>query len=132
MQVNRHVPRVRVAMVATGLALAGVASGCVMVVDGNGLDRGTVEWTSASASSAPVTARSATADGVLARDVQARFRIDSMIAAEDITVSSRGDTVTLHGRASNIDVLAHALRVAADTPGTARVVSRLTVEMEVL
>lgn len=132
MQVNRHSPRMRVAMVATCLALASAASGCVLVVGGNGPDRGTVEWASASASSAPVTARSATADGVLARDVQARFRIDSMVAEEDITVSSRGHTVTLHGRASNVDVLGHALRVAADTPGAARVVSRLTVEMEVL
>jgi osmotically-inducible protein OsmY len=129
MQVNRHFPRVRVALVATCLALAG---GCVLVVGGNGPERGDVEWKSAGTSSVPATARSATVDGVLARDVQARFRNDSIVAAEDITVSSRGDTVTLHGRASSVDVLGHALHVAADTPGTARVVSRLTVEMEVL
>lgn len=129
MQVNRTFPRVRVAVVAACLALTG---GCVLVVGGNGPERGDVEWKSAGASSSPVTARAATADGLLARDVQARFGIDTLVAAEDITVSSSGNVVTLHGRASNVDVLEHALRVAADTPGVARVVSRLTVEMEVL
>jgi osmotically-inducible protein OsmY len=114
-------------------ALLGSAlGGCVLVVDGDGRRHGDVEWSSAGAASPPVTARAATADGVLARDVQARFSIDSVVAGEDITVSSSGNVVTLHGRASNVDVLAHAIRVAADTPGVARVVSRLTVEKEVI
>lgn len=129
MQVNRYFPRVQVAVVAACLVLTG---GCVLVVGGNSPERGDVEWKSAGAANAPVTARAATPDGVLARDVQARYRIDTLVAAEDITVSSSGNVVTLHGRASSVEVLEHALRIAADTPGVARVVSRLTVEMEVM
>lgn len=109
-------------------AAALAAGGCVVVVDGEGVHRGTsdVEWAKVS----EPAANSATADGALAREVRSRFAADTALAAEDITVSSSGDIVTLHGRLSSAALLEHALGVAADVPGVTRVVSRLTIEME--
>ena len=100
------------------------------IEDGEGVHRGTsdVEWAKVS-EPAPVTATEA-ADGALAREVRSRFMADTALAAEDITVSSSGDVVTLHGRLSNPALLEHALGVAAEVPGVNRVVSRLSIEME--
>ncbi|NGP52573.1 BON domain-containing protein [Thioalkalivibrio sp. XN8] len=111
-------------------AVALAAGGCVVVVDGEGVHRGKsdVEWAKVG-DSAPAAA-SAAADGALAREVRNRFEADTALAGEDITVSSSGDVVTLHGRLGEPALLEHALRVAAEVPGVTRVVSRLTIEME--
>lgn len=109
-------------------AVALAAGGCVVVVDGEGVHRGTsdVEWAKVSEPTPAATAE----DGALAREVRSRFQADTALAEEDITVSSSGEVVTLHGRLSNAALLEHALGVAADVPGVSRVVSRLTIEME--
>jgi hypothetical protein len=115
------------------LALASLAvtsAGCVLVVGGDrkagsGAD---VEWSGARETT--VATRSTLNDDRLAREVRARMQLDSALEGEDITVSSRGEVVTLHGRVSDVARLEHAMRVAADVPGVARVVSRLTIEME--
>ena len=119
-----------VSIVALGAA-ALAAGGCVVVVDGEGVHRGTsdVEWARVS-EPAPASSTAVAADGALAREVRSRFQADTALAEEDITVSSSGDVVTLHGRLSNAALLEHALRVAAEVPGVTRVVSRLTIEME--
>lgn len=120
------------------LLLAGTAltaTGCVLVVDGNGSTRrGDVEWASDRDHGTTVmrsaSAGATIADGTLAREVEERVRVDSSLAGEDITISSSGDIVTLHGRVSDIARLEHVMRTAAGVPGVARVVSRLTVELE--
>jgi osmotically-inducible protein OsmY len=111
-------------------AAALAASGCVVVVDGEGVHRGKsdVEW--ANVSEPAPTMSDAPADGGLAREVRTRFMADTALAAEDITVSSSADVVTLHGRLSDAALLEHALRVAAEVPGVSRVVSRMTIEKE--
>lgn len=118
------------AAMALTLAVAmTTASGCVLVVGGErDVRRADVEWSSNREDG--FTARSIGANGRLAREVGARISVDSALAGQDITVSSSGDVVTLHGRVNDIALLEHAMRVAADVPGVARVVSRLTVEME--
>lgn len=118
------------AALALTLAVAmTTASGCVLVVGGErDVRRADVEWSSNRDDG--FTARSIGANGRLAREVGARISVDSALAGQDITVSSSGDVVTLHGRVNDIALLEHVMRVAADVPGVARVVSRLTVEME--
>ena len=119
-------------LAASMLCMAALAAGgCVLVVDGDGVHRGhnsEVEWAKAGAT-APA-AQATVPDGALAQEVRARFKQDSALSGEDLTVSSSGAVVTLHGRLSDVAVLEHALRVAAEVPGVSRVVSRLTVEME--
>lgn len=114
-------------------ALLGVAaggSGCVLVVGGDGAHRrGEVEWASGGRDTV-ATVQAPNADSRLAREVDSRLRIDSALAGEDITVSANGSAVTLHGRVADVARLEHAMRVAADVPGVARVVSRLTIELE--
>ncbi len=111
------------------LAVATASTGCVLVVgDGGGHRRADVEWAGTRDQGAPVVPR--TVDQGLAREVESRIRLDSALEREDITVSSSGDVITLHGRVSGIDVLEHAMRIVAETPGVRRVVSRLTVTME--
>lgn len=136
---REQVMKTRINWVRAGVlmlaAMAVSTTGCVFVVGGDGAKRGAdVEWASdrnAGVTPARVATTSAQpADGMLAREVDARMRIDSALSREDITVSSTGDVVTLHGRVTDIGRLEHAMRVAADVPGVARVVSRLTVEME--
>lgn len=116
--------------VLTLCAAAAAAGGCVVVLDGEGVHRAKtdVEWARASESGPPSS--SAAADGALAREVRSRFSADTALAEEDITVSSSGDVVTLHGRLGDAALLEHALGVAAEVPGVNRVVSRLTIEME--
>lgn len=112
------------------LALAGAAAGstgCVLVVGDGTPGRGDVEWSSDWGHS---RAEPEIVDRGLAQEVGARIRADSALAGEDITVSSNGDVVTLHGRVSNIALLENALRIATEAPGVTRVVSRVTVEME--
>jgi osmotically-inducible protein OsmY len=117
---------------AMALALAGavmVTSGCVLVVGGDrGNPQAEVEW--ARPSSHGTAAAPGSVNGSLAREVETRIRVDTALASEDISVSSSGNVVTLHGRVSDVSRLEHVMRVAADVPGVARVVSRLTVEME--
>lgn len=118
---------------AAVLALAGtmsIGTGCVLVVGNEGRPaRGDVEWSTGWDREA--TAAPASVDGGLARDVEARLRMDSALAGQDLTVSSSGDVVTLHGRMSDLALLENAVRTAAEVPGVARVVSRVTVEVEV-
>jgi osmotically-inducible protein OsmY len=103
--------------------------GCVLVVgDRGGIGRGDVEWASSHDRAVPVETRST--NGSAAREVDSRIRMERMLADQDITVSSSGDIVTLHGRVSDIGLLEHAMRIAAESPGVRRVVSRVTVEME--
>lgn len=110
------------------LLAAVLGSGCVLVVGGDGSGRGTdVEWSTWERGS---RAEPAAADGGLAREVQSRIRMDTALSAEDITVSSSGSVVTLHGRVGDLALLEHAMRVAGTVAGVTRVVSRLTVEME--
>jgi osmotically-inducible protein OsmY len=114
--------------VVTALLAAGLASGCVLVVGADGASRGTdVEWSTWDRGG---RTEPAAVDGGLAREVQSRIRTDSSLAGEDITVSSSGSVVTLHGRVGDLVLLEHAMQVAATVPGVTRVVSRLTVEME--
>lgn len=110
-----------------GMAIGGV--GCVLVV-GDGTHRGgEVEWASGSRD-APAVVHAPSAENRLAREVDSRLRLDGALAGEDITVSASGAAVTLHGRVADVARLEHAMRVAADVPGVARVISRLTVELE--
>lgn len=118
-----------------GLAAAALAAaaftgaGCVLVVgDSDGYRRADVEWASTRDHGGSATPRSV--DGGLAREVESRIRMDSSLAREDITVSSTGDVITLHGRVSDVALLEHAMRIAVESPGVQRVVSRLTVTME--
>lgn len=130
------IPTIFLGMAASLLAATTLlTTGCVFVVGGDSAKRnGEVEWaTDRDYSAAPQRSSAAgarVADGVLAREVEARLRIDSAVAAEDVTVSSSGDVVTLHGRVSEVALLEHIMRVAAAVPDVRRVVSRLTVEME--
>lgn len=107
------------------MALAGFASGCVVVVGDRGQDE---EWGVHWAGSDEVD-RAAPSDG-LARDVSGRMAEDPGLAAQDITVSARGGVVTLHGRVDSLQALEEAMTLAAQTPGVTRVVSRLTVVKE--
>lgn len=107
-----------------------MATGCVLVVgDSGGASRGDVEWSSSRSHS--TSARAVSVDGSLAREVESRIRMESSLAGEDITISSAGAVITLHGRVSDIARLEHAMRTAAEVPGVTRVVSRMTVELEV-
>lgn len=116
-----------VVLVLAGMMLA--TGGCVLVVDGDSgkARRADVEWESSHRQ--VETIQAGVADGTLAREVESRIRADEELAREDITVSSTGDVVTLHGRLSNIALLERAMRMASEVPGVSRVVSRLTVEM---
>jgi osmotically-inducible protein OsmY len=117
------------AMVLALTGAATVTSGCVVVVGGDRANpQAEVEWARPSGhgnAGAP-----SSANGSLAREVEARIRMDSALAGEDISAASNGNVVTLHGRVSDVSRLEHVMRVAADVPGVTRVVSRLTVEME--
>jgi osmotically-inducible protein OsmY len=105
------------------------AAGCVVVVGGDkDRHRADVQWAARADQAAPAAPRAT--DGSLAREVESRMKIDSSLQREDISVSSSGNVVTLHGRVSDLARLEHAMRIAADVPGVSRVVSRLTVEME--
>lgn len=117
-----------VALVLAGMMLAG--GGCVLIVDGDSgkARRADVEWESNPRQ--VTTVHAGVADGTLAREVEARIRLDDALSREDITISSTGDVVTLHGRLSNVALLERAMRMASEVPGVSRVVSRLTVEME--
>jgi osmotically-inducible protein OsmY len=115
--------------VAMLLAIALTTGGCVLVVgDRGGTGRADVEWASSHDRAVPVEARGT--NGSVAREVDSRIRMERMLADQDITVSSSGDIVTLHGRVSDIGLLEQAMRIAAESPGVRRVVSRVTVEME--
>lgn len=115
-------------LVLAGMALA--SGGCVLIVDGDSgkTRRADVEWESNTAQAETVYA--GVADGTLAREVESMIRVDDELAREDITVSSIGNVVTLHGRLSEVTLLQRAMRIATEVPGVSRVVSRLTVEME--
>lgn len=120
----------RMAMLAVVVVAMTAAAGCVVVVGGEGKHRhrADVQWASPPDQAAPASPRAT--DGSLARQVESRIEFDSSLQGEDISVSSSGDVVTLHGRVSDLPRLEHAMRVAIDVPGVRRVVSRLTVEME--
>ena len=119
----------RAAVVALAATMS-IGAGCVLVVGNEGRPaRGDVEWSTGW--DREPTATPASVDGSLARDVEARLRMDSSLAGQDLTVSSNGDVVTLHGRVSDLAVLENAVGTAADVPGVARVVSRVTVAVEV-
>ena len=108
------------------VAVAGLASGCVVVVG----DRGEGEdWAVHWAGSEEVDP--AAPSNVLAREVSGRLSYEPGLAEQDITVSAREGVVTLHGRVDSLKVLEEAMNVAAAAPGVTRVVSRLTVVMEV-
>lgn len=113
------------------VAAAAASAGCVLVVGDGGSDgyrRADVEW--ASTRDHGTSATRPSADSGLAREVESRIRMDSSLEREDITVSSTGDVITLHGRVSDVALLENAMRIAAESPGVRRVVSRLTVTME--
>jgi osmotically-inducible protein OsmY len=118
----------RWAALALVLTLTSVA-GCVVVIGGDkDRHRADVQWAATPDRATPAAPRAT--DGSLARQVESRLQTDSAIQGEDISVSSSGNVVTLHGRVSDLVRLEHAMRLAADVPGVTRVVSRLTVEME--
>lgn len=123
---NRHLGTAALALAVIALG----TGGCVLIVDGDGAKarRGEVQWESEQRHAEVVTAT--VADGALAREVESRIRLDDALAGEDITVSSTGETVTLHGRLNDMTLLERVMRIAAEVPGVRRVVSRLTVEME--
>jgi hypothetical protein len=112
------------------VATLSIGTGCVLVVGNEGRPaRGDVEWSTGWDRETTVAPTSV--DDGLARDVEARLQMDSSLAEQDLTVSSHGDVVTLHGRVSDLALLDNAVRTAADVPGVARVVSRVTVDVEV-
>ena len=116
----------RLSFAAVLVAVATVAPGCVLVVDGDkGSDR---EWDVSWAGSQEVDRRSP--GGELARDVSGRIAAESGLAGQDITVSSRDGVVTLHGRVDSVEALTQAMTIAAAQPGLVPVVSRLTVVQE--
>ena len=107
------------------LAAALVLGGCVVVVDGTGeVD---TEWASSYSES---RAEQAEEDKALARAVSDALASDPDLGGQDISVSAYRDTVTLHGRALTPVDVDRALKTAAATPGVARVVSRLSVEVK--
>src|SRR6056297_3640488 len=114
------------AIVAGALA----ATGCVLVIDGDGKPRqvSTVEWSDTGNSD--LRLGPTREDESLAREVESRLRADSALADADLTVSSSGEMVTLHGRVGQLILLENAMRIAGETPGVERVVSRVTVESE--
>lgn len=126
----REISRARTSgLIAVFTSLA-LASGCVLVVGADGVHRGSeVEWESGW-NKGSRSAEPAAVDGSLAREVQSRIRSDSALAAEDLTVSSAGSVVTLHGRVGDLALLEHAMRIAAGVPEVTRVVSRVTVELD--
>lgn len=125
---NNNTSLRRVTLLAT-LGMLALGSGCVLVIGDDGTPRrGNVEWSDGTDN--PPQVVTSRIDSALARDVAARFEADSALAGEDITVSSDGEVVTLHGRVSGFLLLENAMRIAAETPGVARVISRVTVEME--
>jgi len=115
---------------AATLAALAMSGGCVLYIGDDGAPRrGHVEWSPGTDHGSHIETRRV--DSALAGDVAARFQADSALAGEDITVASSDDVVTLHGRVRDLLLLENALRIASETPGVARVVSRVTVEMEV-
>jgi len=114
------------AIVAGALA----ATGCVLVIDGDGKPRqvSTVEWSDTG--NGDLRLGPTREDESLAREVESRLRADSALADADLTVSSSGEMVTLHGRVGQLILLENAMRIAGETPGVERVVSRVTVESE--
>ena len=126
----KRVMDLRRAAVLALAATMSIATGCVLVVGNEGRPaRGDVEWSAGWDRETTVAPTSV--DHSLARDVEARLGMDSSLAGQDLTVSSSGDVVTLHGRVSDLALLDNAVRTAADVPGVARVVSRVTVDVEV-
>lgn len=122
-------PNASSAAMALFLIVTILTAGCVVVVDGHEREgRGDAEWSSDWGRTSRAEATSA--DGSLAREVQSLLGLEPDLAGEDITVSSSGDVVTLHGRVGELKLLERAMRVAAAAPGVNRVISRLTVEME--
>lgn len=116
----------RLSLAAVLVAAATLASGCVLVVDGDkGSDR---EWDVSWAGSQEVDRRSPGDE--LAREVSGRIAAEPGLAGQDITVSSREGVVTLHGRVDSVEALTRAMDVAGAQPGVVRVVSRLTVVRE--
>lgn len=115
------------AIIATAVA----ATGCVLVIDGDGSPPrvSTVEWSDTGEGT--VQAARSREEDVLAREVESRLRADSALADADLTVSASGQVVSLHGRVGEMLLLENALRIAGETPGVQKVVSRVTVEMEV-
>lgn len=106
---------------------AAVLSGCVVVVDGErGEDR---DWDVRWGGDGTTVDRAATSDE-LAKDVASRIAGTPGLSGQDITASSRGNVVTLHGRVDSVGALEEAMAVAAATPGVDGVVSRLTVVQE--
>lgn len=114
------------AIVAGALA----ATGCVLVIDGDGTPRraSTVEWSDTG--NGDLRPGPTSEHASLAREVESRLRADSALADADLTVSSSGEMVTLHGRVGELILLENAMRIAGETPGVERVVSRVTVESE--
>jgi len=124
---ERSLRRSTVLAALTALAMS---SGCVLVIGNEATPgRGNVEWSHQADKATGV--ETSQVDTTLAGEVAARFEADSALAGEDITVASSGDVVTLHGRVSDLLRLENAMRIASETPGVARVVSRVTVETEV-
>lgn len=113
------------------IAAAVAATGCVLVIDGDGSPPrvSTVEWSDTGEGT--VQAARSREEDVLAREVESRLRADSALADADLTVSASGQVVSLHGRVREMLLLENALRIAGETPGVQKVVSRVTVEMEV-
>ncbi|MGW8367078.1 MAG: BON domain-containing protein [Gammaproteobacteria bacterium] len=115
----------RTLILASLLAVMWLPMGCVIVVDGNGdMDAG---WAN---SWEAEREEQVEANKALARDVSKRLANDPLLDGVDIEVAAKGDAVALHGRVPDTATLDHALKVAAETPGVATVVSRLSVEVK--
>jgi osmotically-inducible protein OsmY len=126
---KRMKPNASSAGMALFTMVAVLTAGCVVVVDGHERERRSdAEWSRSWGSTSRAEATSV--DGSLALEVQSLIGLDPDLAGQDITVSSSGNVVTLHGRVAGLKLLEQAMRVAAAAPGVSRVVSRITVEME--
>lgn len=119
-------------MIFITLAVAVAASqtgGCVIVVADEGIDPGWAgnydkEW------GEHIDEHDSHHDrgSALADDVQARIRDDELLEGRSIFVDERDGVVTLHGRVSDLSLVARALDVAESTPGVVAVVSRVVIE----
>ena len=122
----------RSALLGASLWTAGLTAGCVVVVgEHDDLTRDDASWSGSWPESGERMSLARVDEG-LARQAQSRIASEPALAGEDITVSARGDVVTLHGRVPSLAKLEQAMNAAAGTPGVSRVVSRLTVEREAL
>ena len=107
------------------VGLVAALAGCILVVD----ERGETDshWASSYDDHSDERLE---ADRRLANRVKDELEFDELLRHEDIEVRAHGDTISLHGRLSDVALLGRAMELAASTQGVRKVRSRLTVVYE--